>query len=240
MAISPDIMRKRVEAVIIVQATPFNADGSVDVPGLRANTQFLVDKCKGRRFVLVPTGSTGEAYALSDPERMKTIETVIDTVAGALPVVAGTAAAGTEQTIALSQAAEKAGADGVQVVLPYYHVPSEEGLVRHFLRLADALHIGIMIYNNPAVSKLWMPPDLMTRCAEHPNIVADKENTAEVTLFKAMRDAVDPAKMTVVCGLGDLQFAYVAALGCPGFVSFTANFAPDLSLALLDAAPAIF
>jgi 4-hydroxy-tetrahydrodipicolinate synthase len=231
-------MRERIKAVTIVQATPFNADGSLDISGLRANTQFLIDKCKGGRFVLVPTGSTGEAYALSDAERIKVIETVIDTAAGALPVVAGTAEAGTEQTIALSQAAEKAGADGVQVVLPYYHVPSEEGLARHFLRLADALHIGVMIYNNPAVSKLWMPPHLMARCAEHPNIVADKENTAEVTLFKAMRDAVDPAKMTVVCGLGDLQFAYVAALGCPGFVSWTANFAPELSLALLEAADA--
>jgi 4-hydroxy-tetrahydrodipicolinate synthase len=238
MAISPDTMRERVKAVIIVQATPFNADGSLDIAGLRANTQFLIDKCKGRRFVLVPTGSTGEAYALSDSERIKAIETVIGTAAGALPVVAGTGAAATEQAIALSQAAEKAGADGVQVVLPYYHVPSEEGLVRHFLRLADALHIGVVIYNNPAVSKLWMPPHLMRRCAEHPNIVADKENAAEVTLFKAMRDAIDPAKMTVVCGLGDLQFAYVAALGCPGFVTWTANFAPELSLALLDAAGA--
>jgi len=238
MAISPDTMREKIKAVSIVQATPLNADGSLDIVGLRANTQFLIDKCKGRRFVLVPTGSTGEAYALSDAERIKVIETVIDTVAGALPVVAGTAEAGTEQTIALSQAAEKAGADGVQVVLPYYHVPSEEGLARHFLRIADGLHIGVMIYNNPAVSKLWMPPHVMARCAEHPNIVADKENTAEVTLFKATREAVDPDKMTVVCGLGDLQFAYVAALGCPGFVSWTANFAPELSLALLEAADA--
>ena len=236
MAISPETMRERVKAVIIVLATPFNADGSLDIAGLRANTRFLVDECKGRRFVLVPTGSTGEAYALSDNERIKVIETVIDTVAGSLPVVAGTAAASTEQTIALSMAAESAGADGVQVVLPYYHVPSEEGLVRHYLRLADALHIGVMIYNNPAVSKLWMPPHLMARCAEHPNIVADKENAAEVTSFKAMSDAVDPAKMTVVCGLGDLQFAYEAALGCPGFVSWTANLAPGLTLALLEAA----
>ncbi len=238
MAIIPETMRERIKGVTIVQATPFNSDGSLDIAGLRANTQFLIDKCKGRRFVLVPTGSTGEAYALSDAERIKVIEAVIDTAAGAIPVVAGTAEAGTEQTISLSQAAEKAGADGVQVVLPYYHVPSEEGLARHFLRLADALHVGVMIYNNPVVSKLWIPPHLMARCAEHPNIVADKENTAEVTLFKAMRDAVDPAKMTVVCGLGDLQFAYAAALGCPGFVSWTANFAPELSLALLEAADA--
>lgn len=235
---SPDLLREKVKAVVIVLATPLNRDGSLDLEGLRANTEFLVDQCRGKRFVFVPAGSTGEAYALSGTERLKVIETVIETVSGAVPVVAGTAAAGTEQTIELSRAAQKAGADGVQVVLPYYHVPSEEGLCRHFLRLADALDIGVMIYNNPAVSKLWMPPHLMARCADHPNIVADKENAAEVVLFKAMRDAIDPGKMTVICGLGDLQFAYEAALGCPGFVSFTANFAPGLSLALLEAADA--
>ena len=238
MAITPNEMREKVKAVVIVQGTPFNSDGSLDLQGLRANTQFLVERCKGKRFVLVPTGSTGEFYALSDAERIQVIETVIEVADGAVPVVAGTAAAGTETTIELSQAAEKAGADGVQVVLPYYHVPSEEGLYRHFVRLADALTIGVMIYNNPAVSKLWMPPHIMVRCSEHPNIIADKENTSEVVLYKAMRDAVDPDKMTVVCGLGDLQFAYEAALGCPGFVSWTANLAPDLSLALLDAADA--
>ena len=238
MATTPNEMREKVKAVVIVQGTPFNSDGSLDLQGLKANTQFLVERCKGKRFVFVPTGSTGEFYALSDAERIKVIETVIEVSDGAVPVVAGTAAAGTETTIELSQAAEKAGADGVQVVLPYYHVPSEEGLYRHFVRLADALNIGVMIYNNPAVSKLWMPPHIMVRCSEHPNIIADKENTSEVVLYKAMRDAVDPDKMTVVCGLGDLQFAYEAALGCPGFVSWTANLAPDLSLALLDAADA--
>jgi 4-hydroxy-tetrahydrodipicolinate synthase len=238
MPLTPEIMRETIKAVVVVQATPLNRDGSLDLEGLRFNTKFLVERCAGKRLVLVPTGSTGEAYALSDAERLKVIETVIDCAAGKVPVVAGTAAAGTELTIELSKAAENAGADGVQVVLPYYHVPSEQGLVRHFLKLADALRIGVMIYNNPAVSKLWMAPHLMAQCAEHPNIVADKENASDVTLYKAMRDAVDPRKMSVLCGLGDLQFAYTAALGCPGFVTWTANFAPELSLELLDAADA--
>ncbi len=238
MPLKPETMREAIKAVVVVQGTPLNRDGSLDLEGLRANTRFLVERCAGRRMVLVPTGSTGEAYALTDAERLKVIETVIDCAAGKLPVVAGTAAAGTEHTIELSKAAESAGADGVQVVLPYYHVPSEQGLVRHFLRLADALHVGVMIYNNPVVSKLWMPPHLMAQCAKHPNIVADKENASDVTLYKAVRDAVAPAKMSVLCGLGDLQFAYTAALGCPGFVSWTANLAPELSLDLLDAADA--
>lgn len=238
MALTPEVMREKIKAVVIVQATPMNRDGSLDLDGLRANTKFLVDRYAGRRMVLVPTGSTGEAYALSDAERIRVIETVIDAAGGRIPVVAGTAAAGTELTIELSRAAEKAGADGAQVVLPYYHVPSEEGLVRHYLKLADSLGIGVMIYNNPAVSKLWMPPHLMRRCSEHPNIVADKENTSDVCLYKSMRDTVDPARMSVLCGLGDLQFAYAAALGCPGFVTWTANLAPHLSLDLLEAADA--
>ena len=238
MSLSAEQMRERVKAVVIVMATPFNKDGSLDLEGLKANTQFLVERCRRRRFVLVPTGSTGEYYAMDRDEQLKVIETVVETVAGQIPVVPGTAAAGTSQTIALSQAAQCVGADGVQVVLPFYHVPSEEGLYRHFMQVADALNIGLMIYNNPAVSKLWMPPHIMARCAEHPNIVADKENTPDVTQYKAMQDAVDPDKMSVLCGLGDLQFAYEAALGCPGFVTWTANFAPDYSLALLDAADA--
>jgi 4-hydroxy-tetrahydrodipicolinate synthase len=238
MSLTPELMCEKIKAVVVVQATPMNRDGSLDLHGLKANTQFLVERCAGKRVVLVPAGSTGEAYALSDAERLKIIETVIGATAGKLPVVAGTASAGTERTVELSKAAGSAGADGVQVVLPYYHVPSEDGLVRHFLKLADALNIGVMIYNNPVVSKLWMAPHLMARCAEHPNIVADKENTSEVTLYKAMRDAIDPAKMSVLCGLGDLQFAYTAALGCPGFVTWTANLAPGLSLELLDATDA--
>ncbi len=225
-------------AVVVVQATPLNHDGSLDLAGLKANTQFLVERCAGKRIVLVPTGSTGEAYALSDAERLKVIETVITSAAGRLPVVAGTAAAGTECTIEISKAAQSAGADGVQVVLPYYHVPSGDGLVRHYLRLGDALKIGVMIYNNPIVSKLWMPPHLMARCAQHPNIEADKENTSDVTLYRAMREAVAPYKMPVLCGLGTIPFAYSAALGCPGFVTWTANFAPELALRVLDAAHA--
>ncbi len=238
MPLTPALMRERIKAVVVVQPTPLNRDRSLDLNGLRTNTKFLVDKCAGKRVVLVPVGSTGEAYALSDAERLQVIETVIDAAAGKVPVVPGTASAGTERTIELSKAAQNAGADGVQVVLPYYHVPSEAGLVRHFLNVADALNVGVMIYNNPAVSKLWMAPHLMAQCAQHPNIVADKENTADVLLYKAIRDAVEPAGMSVLCGLGDLQFAYTAALGCPGFVTWTANLAPQLSLDLLDAADA--
>jgi dihydrodipicolinate synthase/N-acetylneuraminate lyase len=82
MAITPEVMRETIKAVVVVQATPLNRDGSLDLNGLKANTRFLMERCAGKRVVLVPTGSTGEAYALSDSERLKVIETVIDCVAG--------------------------------------------------------------------------------------------------------------------------------------------------------------
>jgi 4-hydroxy-tetrahydrodipicolinate synthase len=236
MPLTPDVLKEKIKAVVIVQTTPFNKDGSLDLEGLKANTRFLVDRCAGKRFVLVPTGSTGEAYTLSDAERLQVIETVVDCAGGKVPVLGGTGAASTDRVIMLSQAAEHSGADGVQVVLPYYHVPSEEGLFRHYWKIADALKIGIVIYNNAAVSKLWMPPHLMARCAHHPNIIGDKENTSDPVLYKAMRDAIDPALMTVLCGIGEIQFACEAALGCPGFVTALANVAPELTLSLLEAA----
>jgi hypothetical protein len=92
-------MRERIKAVVIVQATPMNRDGSLDLKGLKANTRFLVERCRGRRIVLVPTGSTGEAYALTDGERLRVIETVVECAGGKIPVVAGTAAAGTVKVV---------------------------------------------------------------------------------------------------------------------------------------------
>jgi hypothetical protein len=126
MPLTPEIMRETIKAVVVVQATPLNRDGSLDLEGLRANTKFLVERCAGKRLVLVPTGSTGEAYALTDAERLKTIQTVVDCAAGKVPVVAGTAAAGTERTIELSKAAESAGAVGQSLIYPVPAAPIQK------------------------------------------------------------------------------------------------------------------
>ena len=74
MALAPEVMRETIQAVVVVQVTPLNRDGSLDLDSLKANTRFLIERCAGKRVVLVPTGSTGEPYALSDSEQLKVIE----------------------------------------------------------------------------------------------------------------------------------------------------------------------
>ena len=236
MPLSPSELHARMKGVVIVQATPFGADGSLDEAGLRANTRWLVEQCRGRDFILTPLGSTGEFYALTEAERRRVAEIVVEETAGALPVIVGAAQPGTANTLAACREVQAIGADGVQLVLPYYAAPTEEGMVTHFQSVAEALEIGVMLYNNPAVSKAWIPPHVMARLAQVDQIVADKENTPEPAQYYWMRQAVDPAQMVILCGLGELQFSFEAVYGCPGLVTWVANFLPDVPYAMVEAA----
>jgi len=184
----------------------------------------------------VPVGSTGEFYAMSDDEHKQVIKTVVEEVNGRLPVFAGTGRAGTRETLALTRYAQEVGADGVQIVLPYYHIPSEEGMYQHFKTIAEGIDIGIIIYNNPAVSGSWINPPLMARLSEIDNIIGDKENTPDIMRYYQMQKTVDPAKMAILCGLGAMMFTFEAVYGCPGFITMMGNFAPQLTYGLYEAA----
>jgi len=231
-------LRKRMKGVLIVQTTPFKENGDIDFEGLKANTRFLVQECTGRDFILVPVGSTGEFYALSEEEHKAVIKTVVAEAAGKVLVFPGTAQAGTRGTLAMSRYAQSVGADGVQIVLPYYHIPSEEGMYQHYKAIAEGLDIGVIIYNNPVVSGSWIRPHLMARLAEIENIIADKENTPDIMQYYQMQRMVDPKKMAILCGLGELMFSFECMYGCPGFVSWVPNFAPGISYELYQAAVA--
>lgn len=126
-------------AVLVVQTTPFTEEGEVDFEGLKFNTEYLVEKRNEGALVLVPTGSTGECYALNDEERKKVIATVVDVANGKVPVIAGTMRAGTKWTIEHCRFAEDVGADDVMVVLPYYAVPMEDGMFEHYRRIGESI-----------------------------------------------------------------------------------------------------
>jgi len=228
-----DFLRKG--AVLVVQLTPFKENGKLDIEGLKDNTSFLVEKGKDKGLVLVPTGSTGEHYAMLDDERKEVIKTVVDVANGKVPVIAGTGHSGTFPTIEYSKYAQDVGADGVMVVLPYYHVPEEEGLYQHYAKISEALDIGILIYNNADVSKIYIKPSLMKRIVENiPNIIGVKENTPYIaTLYEHVKTVGD--KVPILQGRGEWWFAATVFLGVRGYISGYANFMPEICLDLLKA-----
>lgn len=233
-------LKKWMKGVSVVQITPFNTDGSVDLEGLRTNTRWLAEKAVGKDFIFTPVGSTGEFYAMSEEECKAVIKAVVEETEGRAVVMAGAARAGTRETIKMCQYAQSAGADGAQVILPYYHIPEEEGMYLHYKKLAESVDqdFGIMIYNNPAVSGSWINPALMRRLSKIPNIIAVKENGPFILSYYAMRREVDPDDMAILCGLGEIMFSFQALYGSPGVVSSTANFAPDLSHSIYEAGAA--
>jgi len=227
--------KKAMKGVFVVQMTPFNKDGSLDLSGVRANTHWLVERMAGKDFVFVPEGSNGEFYAQSEEEWQSVIKAVVEEVNGRNPVIAGAGLAGTKETIKRCQYAESVGADGVMVVLPYYTIPEEEGMYLHYKQVADSTNIGIMLYNNTLVSGSWVRPPLMAKLAKIPNFVAVKENTSSVISFRLMQKAVG-TDAVILCGRAEEIFPFVAPSGCPGFASFVANFAPELSYSMYEAA----
>lgn len=222
--------------VFIPLVTPFDESGEVDYAGLRANTEALASACDGKDFVFAPAGTTGEVFSLSLEEHREVVAAVVDVVAGRFPVIAGASATGTRETVRLAKAMQQAGADGVMVLPPYYVIPNEEGVFRHYLEIAASVDVGIVVYNHPGVSGAWIGPSLMARLAQIENIVACKENTPFVMNYRRMWQEVDPARLVVLCGLGEPMYSFVGLYGCPGFFSGRlGNVAPHLSHQFLAA-----
>jgi len=242
MSMTLDELKKRLKGIIPVQYCPYTKNKELDVEGLKRNTQFLVDFAKsGNKDVVVMTnGSTTEFYANSIEEQKTVIKTVVETVGGTVPVVAGVGLAGAERTIEMVKYAEEAGVDCAMVVLPYYHAPSKEGMYRYYEAVANAVNIGIMIYNNADVSGTLIPPDLMARLAKIKNIIAVKDNATNAAdyAFKAL--TIDPEDMVLLAGQGEVHYVGAAAYGLryKGFVTSYANFAPPLSYAVYEAVKA--
>jgi len=236
MAIETTKLIQKVKGIIHLVVSPFDDNGELDEKALVKCVDAVAKRLNSQDAVFVTTASTGEFYAMTDEECKTVIRLTTETLAGRFPVFAGTGRSGTRRTIKLSQYAQSAGADGVMIVNPYYHTVTEEGLYRHFKEIAENIDIGIMIYNNPGTSKLWIPPELMAKISKIKNIIADKETTADAAKYYWMQKLIDPEDMVIVCGISQLVYPFFAVFGCPGFVTEFANFAPDIPINLYKAA----
>lgn len=207
---------------ITALVTPFR-NGSVDEKAFRDLVDWQI--AEGTNG-LVPVGTTGESPTLSHEEHKHVVEWCIDQTRGRVPVIAGAGSNSTQEAIELSRHAEKAGADAVLVVTPYYNKPTQEGLYQHFKAINDAIGIPIIIYNIPGRSVIDMSVDTMRRLFELRNIAGVKDATANVVRVSQQRAAMGP-EFNQLSGEDATALGFMAH-GGHGCISVTSNVAPRL------------
>ena len=210
--------------------TPFRADLSLDEQAVRRLAKRQIES--GVHF-LVPCGTTGESPTLSHDEHHKVVEWCIDQAKGRVPVIAGAGSNNTIEAVSLAKHAEKAGADAVLVVTPYYNKPTQEGMYVHFKAVNDAIGIPIIIYNIPPRSVVDMSVDTMKRLYELKNIAGVKDATANIGRVSQQRHALGE-DFIQLSGEDMTALAYNAA-GGHGCISVTSNVAPKLCAELQNA-----
>ena len=203
--------------------TPFSKDGALDEKAFRALVAWqMAEGTNG----LVPVGTTGESPTLSHDEHKRVVEWCVDEAKGRVPVVAGSGSNSTQEAVDLSRHAEKAGADAVLVVTPYYNKPTQEGLYQHFKAINEAIGIPILMYNIPGRSVIDMSVDTMKRLFELKNIAGVKDATANLVRVSQQRAEVGP-DFNQLSGEDSTALAFNAH-GGHGCISVTSNVAPRL------------
>lgn len=203
--------------------TPMQDDGSIDFGAYKRLVEWQIAEGSNG---LVPVGTTGESPVLSHEEHKQVVEAAIAAAAGRVPVMAGAGSNATAEAIGLARHAEKAGADGVLVVTPYYNKPSQEGLFRHYEAIAKSVSLPVFIYNIPGRSVIDMSVETMARLAQLPNIAGVKDATANLTRPLHTRRACGD-EFIQLSGEDHTVLSYLAA-GGHGCISVTANVAPRL------------
>ena len=200
-------------------ATPMNADGSINYDEFGRLIDWQIDnKIDG----LVICGTTGESATMTDDEHIEVIRYGVKRVAGRVPVIAGAGSNDTAYAIELSKEAEKAGADALLHVTPYYNKASQRGLVKHFTAVADSVKIPIMLYNVPSRTGCNIAVDTYVELAKHPNIKAVKEASGNMSTVMALAAKTD---LDIYSGNDDEALCCLA-LGGKGLISVTSNVAP--------------
>jgi 4-hydroxy-tetrahydrodipicolinate synthase len=202
--------------------TPFK-NGSLDEAAFRGLVSWQI--AEGTHG-LVPVGTTGESPTLSHDEHKRVVEWCIGEAAGRVPVIAGAGSNSTREAIELAEHAEKAGADAVLVVTPYYNKPTQEGLYQHFKAINDAIGIPIIIYNIPPRSVIDMSVDTMARLFELKNIAGVKDATASMVRVSQQRAKLGE-DFNQLSGEDATVLGYMAH-GGHGCISVTSNVAPRL------------
>jgi 4-hydroxy-tetrahydrodipicolinate synthase len=221
----------KIRGSICALVTPFAADGALD---LAAYGRLLEHQIAGGTQAVVVAGSTGEAHMLEHDEFERLLAFAVERVAGRIPVIAGTGEAGTAKTVALTRRAAALGADAALVVAPYYVRPTQEGMRRHFLEVAEHGGLPVLLYNVPARTACDLLPETVAGLREHPAIIGIKEARGDAERIRATAELVRPDFVYLSGDDGSAGEAMLA--GAAGTISVVANLVPKAFRALCDAA----
>jgi len=213
-------IRDRIKGSITALITPFK-DGKIDEAAFRKLINWQI--AEGTQG-LVPCGTTGESPTLSHDEHNRVIEICVEEARGRVPVIAGTGSNSTEEAIMLTRHAKEVGCDAVLSVTGYYNKPTQEGQYRHFMAVADAVDIPIILYNIPARAIVGINLDTMARLSKHKTIIGVKDATANLTRPSLERLACGKDWL-MVSGEDGTALGYNAH-GGQGCISVAANLAP--------------
>ncbi|MPZ21814.1 MAG: 5-dehydro-4-deoxyglucarate dehydratase [Luteitalea sp.] len=227
---TPSALRDRLTGVIAFPVTPFLADGSLDVDGLRRNVEALA----AHPFCgLVAAGGTGELYSLSEAEHRLVVETSVQAIGGRMPVIAGV---GGSIALACEQArqAAAAGAAGILALPPYYPEADETGLVAYYRGIGASTALGLLVY-----SRDWVNPGpaFVERVANIPTLIAWKDGQGNIRRYQIIMASIGD-RLHWIGGAGDDLVPAYYRLGIRTYTSSISNIAPRLSLALHETAAA--
>jgi 4-hydroxy-tetrahydrodipicolinate synthase len=212
------------EGILPALVTPFTDDGkAVDEERLRV----LVNRCieLGVHGV-APCGTTGEFVNLTTEEKKNIIKIVVDEVNGRVPVIAGTGASGTDQTLEMTRYAKDVGCDAALIVTPFYLKPADRGIYEHYDTIASKVDLPIIMYNIPQCTGVELTWQMVEDLAQIPNIVGLKDSSGQLRYILAVLEKVRE-KINVLCGHDEVVVAALAA-GCTGAILASANVIPDI------------
>ncbi|MBC7255008.1 MAG: dihydrodipicolinate synthase family protein [Chloroflexi bacterium] len=222
---------KEIKGIVVPVVTPFQRDESLNEAGLRTIVDYLVERGVHGLF---PCGSQSEFWALTTEEKKRVMDIVIEQNAGRAFVMPSTGAITTRESIELSRYAERAGADAISVITPFFIRPSNAELVEHYVRIAESVSLPVLAYNNPDRTSVHLPPAVVAEIARRaPNFVGIKDSSGDLTNTMGYISACPPGFRTFM-GRDTLIYAGLA-YGCVGAVAATANVVPELVVGIYDA-----
>ena len=224
-------MRTQFTGVGTALVTPFTRTGALDEPAIKRLARRQIDA--GVHF-LVPCGTTGETPTLSDAERRRVVELVVEEAAGKVPVMAGAGGYDTKEVARAAREMQKAGATGLLSVTPYYNKPTPEGLFQHFTTVAEATPLPIMLYNVPGRTGCNIDATTCATLAAIPNVIGVKEASGNIQQMVEICKAV-PAEFLVLSG-DDALTLPLMAVGGRGVISVAGNEIPAEMVHMVEAA----